>query len=130
METVRINPWKWQDAFGFSQGWRLERPQALVIASGQTGVDADGAVVHPDDFEAETRLLFENMRMVLEGAGATFADVFKLTVFLLDMDAQNAAFNRVKPEFFGDHAPAQTTVEVSALAVPGLSLEVEAMAVV
>jgi 2-iminobutanoate/2-iminopropanoate deaminase len=128
MDTERINPWAWQDDFAFSQGWRLEGARTLVVVSGQTGVDADGNVPHPDDLEAETRLAFENMRTVLEGCGATFADVFKLTVFLLDME-QNAVVTRIKREFFGDHAPAQTTVEVSGLAVPGLSFEVEALAV-
>ena len=127
MDRTRINPWSWQDRIGFSHAWRLESPRALIVIAGQTGVDPDGNVVHPDDFEAEVRLLFANMRTVLEQSGATLDDVIKLTVFLLDM-GHNEKFNEIKREFC-PHAPAQSTIAVSALAAPGLQLEVEAMAV-
>ena len=59
--------------------------------------------------------------------GATFADVVKVTVYLTDI-ADRARINPVRQEIFGDARPASTLVEVSALAVPGAKIEIEAVA--
>jgi enamine deaminase RidA (YjgF/YER057c/UK114 family) len=64
---------------------------------------------------------------VLAAAGATPADVVKVTVYLLDID-DRPAINPVRQEFFGSARPASTLVEVSRLAVPGALLEIEAIA--
>jgi len=129
MKRTQINPWSWQDSIGFSHAIRLDQPDALIVVAGQTGVDDDGNVIHPDDFEAETRLMFKNMATTLQGSGATLDDVVKLTVFLLDLEAHNDPFNAIKREYFAQ-PPAQSTIGVTALAAPGLQLEVEALAVV
>jgi 2-iminobutanoate/2-iminopropanoate deaminase len=69
----------------------------------------------------------ELLGAVLQHAGASFADVLKVTVFLLDA-ADRHAVNEVRKEFFGATRPASTLVQVAALAVPGLLVEVEAVA--
>jgi enamine deaminase RidA (YjgF/YER057c/UK114 family) len=79
MDKRQCNPWTWQDAFGFSQAWRVEGAGTLVFVSGQGPISADGAVVAADDFEAQARQTFENLRTVLEQAGASFDDVVKVT---------------------------------------------------
>jgi enamine deaminase RidA (YjgF/YER057c/UK114 family) len=61
--------------------------------------------------------------------GATVADVVKVTVYLVDID-DRTRINPVRQEVFGDVRPASTLVEVSALAIPGAKLEVEAVALV
>ena len=66
---------------------------------------------------------------MLTAGGSSFADVAKVTVFLTDVD-DRAKINPVRQEFFGDTRPASTLVEVSALAIPGAKIEVEAVAVV
>ena len=66
---------------------------------------------------------------MLEAAGAGFADVVKVTVFLTDVD-DRTRINPVRQEVFGDTRPASTLIEVSRLAVPGAKLEVEAVALV
>jgi reactive intermediate/imine deaminase len=99
----------------------------LLFVSGCVPVDGDGRLV-PGDVVAQTRQVFENIRLVLEAAGAGFADVVKVTVFLTDVD-DRAAVNGVRQEVFGDARPASTLVEVSALAIPGARIEVEAIAV-
>jgi len=58
-----------------------------------------------------------------------FADVVKVTVYLTDI-ADRARINPVRQEVFGDARPASTLVEVSALAVPGAKLEIEAVALI
>jgi enamine deaminase RidA (YjgF/YER057c/UK114 family) len=128
MRITKINPWGWQDDFGFTQAWRLDDPGSLVVLSGQTGVDGDGDVVHPGDFGAECRLLFENIAEVMRQAGGSLDDIFMITVYLTDI-GDLSAFTEVEREFFVSRLPARTAVGVTALAVPGLRVEVEATAV-
>ena len=98
-----------------------------LYVSGIAPVDADGAVVGGDDVVAQARHVFAIMRRVLAAAGAKPADVVKVTVYLLDID-DRPLINPVRQEFFGSTRPASTLVEVSALAVPGARLEIEAVA--
>jgi enamine deaminase RidA (YjgF/YER057c/UK114 family) len=128
MRITKINPWSRQDDFGFTQAWRLDDPGSLVLLSGQTGVDADGGVVHADDLEAECRLLFENLAELMREAGGSLDDIFMITVYLTDIH-DLAAFTEVEKEYFVTRWPARTAVGVTALAVPGLRVEVEATAV-
>ena len=69
------------------------------------------------------------MDAVLAAGGSTFADVVKVTVFLTDVD-DRARINAVRQELFGETRSASTLVEISALAIPGAKIEVEAVAVV
>jgi enamine deaminase RidA (YjgF/YER057c/UK114 family) len=128
MRTTKIDPWTWQDDFGFTQAWRLDGVGSLVLLSGQTGVDADGEVVHTDDFSAECRLLFDNIAEVMRQAGGGLEDIFMITVYMTDI-GDLPAFTEVEKEFFVTRLPARTAVGVTALAVPGLRVEVEATAV-
>ncbi len=99
----------------------------LLFISGLVGVDEDGALVGGDDVAAQARQVFENMRVVLDGAGCRFEDVVKVTVYLTDVD-DRPKINPVRQEVFGDARPASTLVEVSRLAVPGAKVEIEAVA--
>jgi 2-iminobutanoate/2-iminopropanoate deaminase len=89
-------------------------------------VDAEGRVVG-DDVVAQAREVFAIMARVLAAAGASAADVVKVTVYLLDID-DRPKINPVRQEFFGATRPASTLVEVSRLAVDGALLEIEAVA--
>ena len=72
--------------------------------------------------------MFENLRTVVEQAGATLDSVVKLTVFLTDM-INLRDYGRIKAEYFTGEQPASTAVGVTALARPELMIEVEALAV-
>ena len=100
----------------------------LLFVSGVVPVDEDGRLVGGDDVVEQTRQVFRNMGEVLAAAGATFADVVKVTVFLTDVD-DRARINPVRQEVFGEARPASTLVEISRLAVPGAKIEVECVAV-
>lgn len=128
MEKQQVNPWSWQDKFGFSQAWRVDDAAAVVFLSGQAPVSADGELVG-QDFEAQARQTFENLRTVLEAAGASFDDVVKVTVYLTDISTLRD-FGRIKAEFIEGPQPASTAIQVGALALPGMTIEVEAIAVV
>lgn len=101
----------------------------LLFVSGVVPVDEAGEVVGGDDVAAQARQVFANMGRVLETAGASFADVVKVTIFLTDVD-DRPLINPVRQEVFGASRPASTLVEVSRLAVPGAKVEIEAVAVV
>lgn len=128
MQKTQINPWTWQDQRGFSQAWKVEDGRTVVFVSGQVSASADGQMLHEGDFPAQARLVFENLRTVLEGAGASLADVVKLGAFLTDMSLL-PEYGRVKAEFFTGKQPASTAVGVTSLAAPGYMVEVEAIAV-
>jgi 2-iminobutanoate/2-iminopropanoate deaminase len=100
----------------------------LLFLSGLVPVDEQGALVGEDAAE-QARQVFRNMELVLKAAGCGFDDVVKVTHFLLDID-DRPAINPVRMEFFGEARPASTLVEVSALAVPGALLEIEAVAAI
>jgi len=78
---------------------------------------------------AQARQVFSNLGDVLAHAGAAFADVVKVTVFLTDID-DRPRINPVRQEVFGETRPASTLVEVSRLALPGARLEIDAVALV
>jgi 2-iminobutanoate/2-iminopropanoate deaminase len=99
----------------------------LLFVSGCVPVDGEGRLVGGADVVAQARQVFANVGAVLAAGGASFADVVKVTVFLLDVD-DRAAVNEVRQEVFGGTRPASTLVEVSRLAVPGARIEVEAVA--
>jgi 2-iminobutanoate/2-iminopropanoate deaminase len=128
METQQVNPWSWQDAAGFSQGWRVDGAGAIVFVSGQAPISADGQLVGEDDFEAQVRQVFVNLRTVVEQAGTSLESVVKLTVFLTDM-TRLRDYTRIKGEFFTGSQPASTALGVTALARPEMMVEVEAFAV-
>jgi 2-iminobutanoate/2-iminopropanoate deaminase len=99
----------------------------LLFVSGIVPIDADGNLVGEGDVAEQARQVFRNMDLCLKAAGCGFADVVKVSHFLLDVN-DRAKINPVRIEFFGDARPASTLVEVSALVVPGALLEIEAIA--
>ena len=128
---TQVNPWTWQDRLGFSQAWKVEGAATLVFVSGQVAMSADGQVVgaEPADFEAQARKVLENLKTVLDRSGASLQDIVKITVYLTDM-SKLRDWGRIKAEYIRGEQPASTAVGVTALALPGLMVEVEATAVV
>jgi reactive intermediate/imine deaminase len=128
MEKTQVNPWSWQDQFGYSQAWRVDGAQSVVFLAGQVPLSPDGKLVGEGDFVAQCRQVFENLQAVLHDAGATFDSVVKVTVYLPDI-TNLQAYREVKSEFVTGRQPASTAIEVKGLAFPGLMVEVEAIAV-
>jgi 2-iminobutanoate/2-iminopropanoate deaminase len=99
----------------------------LLFISGLAPLDQKGRLVGGDDVVAQTRQIFENMAKILAAGDAGFEDVLRVTVYLTDI-ADRAKINPVRQEFFGHTRPASTLIEVSALVVPGMKVEIEAIA--
>jgi 2-iminobutanoate/2-iminopropanoate deaminase len=103
------------------------RAGAALFVAGILPVDAESRLVGGDDVVEQARFTFGELGRVLAAAGATFADVVKVTVFLTNVD-DRPKINPVRQEVFGVARPASTLVEVSGLAVPGALIEVDAVA--
>ncbi|NYJ07328.1 RidA family protein [Petropleomorpha daqingensis] len=126
--TEPVNPWTWQERFGYSQAWRVDGAESLVVVAGQGPIAADGSLVGAGDFEAQARRTFENLRTVLEAAGTSFAGLVSTTTYLTDV-TRARDLGRVRAEFVTGPPPAGTVVGVTGLAVPGMMLEISAIAV-
>lgn len=100
----------------------------LLYTAGQIGLDPKtGELVGPD-IQAQTERVLENLRAILEAAGATPRHVVKTTVYLTDM-AEFGQMNEVYGRYFEEHKPARSTVQVAALP-KGAKVEIEVVAVV
>jgi 2-iminobutanoate/2-iminopropanoate deaminase len=104
------------------------RAGRIVFVSGCVATDGQGRLVGGNDIVAQTRQIHENIKRCLAAAGATFADVCKVTVFLRNV-ADRERVNTVRKEYFGAHRPASTLVEISGLVRDEYLIEIEATAV-
>jgi enamine deaminase RidA (YjgF/YER057c/UK114 family) len=103
-----------------------------VFISGQVALDKDGNVVGVGDLAKQAEQVFQNLQACLASAGATFADVTKMTTFIVGYQAarDRAVLGAVRQKYFpGTNPPASTLVGVQALASPDIMIEIEATAV-
>lgn len=99
----------------------------LVYTAGQIPLDPASMQLVDGDVAAQTERVMQNLAAVLEAAGASLGSVVKTTVFLADMN-DFAAMNEVYGRWFGDHAPARSTVQVARLPRDA-KVEIECIAV-
>jgi 2-iminobutanoate/2-iminopropanoate deaminase len=100
----------------------------FIYVSGQVPVDPVTQKVVSGDITVETRRVLDNIKLILEGCGATMADVVRCTVFL-ETATDFAAMNAIYSEYFGDNKPTRTTV-VAGFVLPGIKVEIDAVAYV
>src|SRR5580765_5757045 len=89
-------------------------------------LDALGNVVSYD-IEKQCRSVFQNVRYILEDAGSSWDKIVDVTVYLTNMKADFAAYNKVYAEYFAENRPCRTTVEVNALPTP-IAIELKVIA--
>jgi len=99
----------------------------VIYTSGQVSLDPKSGELVTGDFAAQARRVFENLKAVLRAGGADFRNVAKATVFLTDL-ANFQTLNSIYAEYFGDHKPARTTVQVAGLP-RGAEVEIDLIAV-
>jgi enamine deaminase RidA (YjgF/YER057c/UK114 family) len=130
VERNVINPWTWQDQFGFVQANQVSAVDQVLMCSGQTSMDDDGNPLHRGDMVAQASKAVDNLETVLADSGFALADVVRLNYFVADVDVFFVA-----AEVFGPHLgqagcrPASTLLGVSRLAFPELMVEIGATAV-
>jgi 2-iminobutanoate/2-iminopropanoate deaminase len=110
----------------FSHYCHVVKAGTLIWVSGTVGIAADGSI--PDGVVEQFEIAVANMDAGLKAVGAGAEHVVKVVVYLTDVD-DRAKINPVRQRYFGAHRPASTLVEVSALVLPELKVEIEAQAV-
>ncbi len=124
--------------FKDARRWSEERPFCHMVKagdylwlSGQTATDEDGKLVGVGDIRAQTRQVFTNVRRLLGLVGCDLTAVIRLTTYLTtpmtDM-VFTQQYWEVRREFFGSHLPASTGVQVAALMLPEMLVEVDVVA--
>ncbi len=107
----------------YSQGIKTDN---LIFTAGQLGIDPQTGEFAGDDVAAQTRQAMENLRAVLQAAGADLEHVVKTTIFVADMQ-DFGTVNEVYGACFADAPPARSTVQVAALPLGG-RVEIEMIA--
>jgi 2-iminobutanoate/2-iminopropanoate deaminase len=112
--------------YAISPGWQVGD---LLFLSGQAAIDEQGQIVGAADFDAQLVQVFTNIDRLLHAAGSSRDQIVKVTIYLTDM--QNfPKIVQARKDYFTPPYPADTTVEVKALALPDLMVEIDAIAVV
>lgn len=129
MERRVINPWTWQEQFGFNHGHEVSGERRTLYLAGQVSLDDDGQLVHEGDLAGQVNKSIDNIEAVLRAADMTLADVVRLTIFTTDVDGMLANFGALGR--FRDAGASYTSslIGVARLAFPELLVELEATAV-
>ena len=105
----------------------------LVYIAGQVSSDASGKLVGEGNFEAQVEQVFKNLKLALEAAGATMADIVKLNTYLVAEVSQDdlPKMRAIRDRYLNkEKPPASTLVVVSRLARPGWLIEIEVVAAI
>ncbi len=110
--------------YAISPGWKVGD---LLFLSGQAAIDEGGAIVGIGDFDAQLAQTFANIDRVLAAGGSSRDRIIKVTIYLTDM-GNFPAMVEARKHYFSAPWPADTTVEVKALALPELMVEIDVIA--
>ena len=125
-----VNPWTWQDQFGFAQAVVATPPARWLFLAGQGPADADGATV-PGDIGAQLSQCLDNLQTLLAQAGADLSHVVRLNYYTTDVDALFGVWSLITERLAaGGCRPASTLLGVARLAFPDMLVEIEATALV
>ncbi len=130
VQNRKINPWTWQDAFGFSQGIETSGHQRVLRCAGQTSVNTSGEPQNAGSMAAQIALALDNVETVLKAADMTLANVVRLNLYTTDIDAALEHFGPMEARLAAAGVqPAITLLGVTRLFIPELMIEMEADAV-
>ena len=113
----------------YTQTMKVTAAQTILFISGQVDYDDKGQPGHLGDFAAQARATYSALKAQVEAGGGTLSSIVKLTTYLVDV-RHRTELAAIREEFFGKKGPASTLVGVTALALPGWLIEVEAIAVI
>jgi enamine deaminase RidA (YjgF/YER057c/UK114 family) len=125
-----INPWTWQDQYGFAQAIEVTGSERALFCAGQTSSDADGNPVHASDMRAQLGQALDNLETVLREAGFELSHVVRLNTYTTDVDAFLEASEGTAARLAeAGCRPSATLLGVARLAFPEFLVELEATAV-
>ena len=130
MSRDHIDPPELSTPTGYTHVVRARGSQMIYLA-GQVAFDRTGTLIGRGDLRAQAVQVFENLKAGLAAADATFADVVKMTMFIVNYSPEMRPILREVRELYisAERPPANTLVGVQALAVNGLLIEIEAVAI-
>ncbi len=126
-----VNPWTWQDGFGYAQAVEVTGSGRTIFCAGQGSIDGEGRPVHPGNMRRQVEQALDNLETVLAAAAAGLGDVVRLGYFTTDVPGLFAAWDAITDRL--DRAgcrPASSLLGVQTLAFPEMLVEIEATAVV
>jgi len=123
-----MNPPTLSSPTGYTHVVQVHGGRTVYIA-GQVAFDKSGNLIGKGDFAAQATQVFENLKLALAAAGATFDNLVKVTTFVTDL-SQIQVLREIRAKYYGKNAPASTLVQITQLANPAFMIEIEAIAVV
>jgi enamine deaminase RidA (YjgF/YER057c/UK114 family) len=108
---------------GYSPGIRAEG-QRVIFVSGQGPKDLQA------DREVQIRQTFDRIGLILKAGGASFRDVVMVRAYFVHLARDLPVYRKVRTDYLAEPYPASTAVGVTELAIPGLEVEIEAVAIV
>ncbi len=100
----------------------------MIFTTGQLAMDSQGNAVAPNNIEQQTEYVFENLTKILAEAGATLADVVKVTIFVTHIE-DYPKISAIRNRYLADSKPTSTLVEITKTVKPGCDIEIEAIAI-
>lgn len=130
MERKVVNPWKWQDQYGFVQANEVSGAERVLYCAGQVSVNAEGAPVNPGDMRAQVSQSLDNVETVLRAAGFSMADVVRMNFYTIDVERIMEAWPLIAERLGKAKCrQASTLLGVARLFHPDILVEIEATAV-
>ena len=130
MAAEVVNPWTWQEQYGFVHGNVVPAGARTLYVAGQASTDDDGNPIHAGDIVAQVSQSIDHVERVLQQAGMTLADVVRMNVYTTDVQGFFGAHPTLVARFDAAGCkPASTLLGVTALAFPEMLVELEATAV-
>jgi enamine deaminase RidA (YjgF/YER057c/UK114 family) len=130
MERKIVNPWKWQDQYGFVQANEVSGAERVLYCSGQVSVDAEGRPVKAGDMRGQIAQALDNLDAVLRAAGFRMSDVVRMNLYTTDVDRTMEAWPVIQDRLAQARCrQASTLLGVARLYHPDLLFEIEATAV-
>ena len=127
MKRIPVNPWEWSKQYQFNQGEILEGVSRQLVCSGQTSIDAEGKVQHPDYLRGQIAAAMDNLEAVLKAAAMGFENLTRLTVYTTDVDKMIENWDAFSgPLAAANVMPVNTLIGVARLAYPELKVEIQA----
>jgi enamine deaminase RidA (YjgF/YER057c/UK114 family) len=127
---MHLEPSELNDHPNYTNVIIAETGRTIYIA-GMVAREIDGSLVGKDDIEAQTRKIFENIRIALEAAGAGIEDIVRQRLFIVDIGTHRAQVGPLLAEFYGDvERPTSTAIGVPELMTPDALIEIEVTAVI
>lgn len=113
-------------SYAIAPGWQVGN---LLFLSGQAAIDELGNIVGPEDFDQQIAQVFVNIDRVLAAGGSSRDKIVKVTIYLTDMN-YFPQIVEARRQYFSPPYPADTIVEVKALAIPELMVEIDVIATI